>query len=86
VTFDLPVGWTLCDPPASADELKSYCIRQGATLYGQFGAYCSGQTDRNMGGTTCCLNCPTQTPQPGLAAAATDGSGDPTSVCSAEDN
>jgi hypothetical protein len=72
-TFDLPAGSTLCDPPGTAQQLASFCNEMQYPQIGEFRAFCEGQTDRNMGSTTCCLNCPQPNPLPGASLLGEDG-------------
>jgi hypothetical protein len=60
--FDLFSGSRMCDPPASADFLRSFCELQNAIPRNEAGIFCRGATSTNSGSATCCLDCPTPRP------------------------
>lgn len=84
-TFTLSPGDTLCDPPGTAAELRTYCTNRFWDVFGGLRDACNAQSDRNTGGTTCCLNCAKPIPLPENAGLDGEEFGGDT-YCSGEDN
>lgn len=87
-TNNLAPGSTLCDPPADAVTLRNYCVDypRYQNAHAAMRNECEANTDRNMCGATCCLNCPNPTPLPGPGVAEGAFAGDGYGSCSGEDN
>lgn len=63
--FNLWPGDTLCDPPGRDYDRSSFCENRRSAAESAAGAFCTEQTSRNTGSTTCCLDCKKPTPLPG---------------------
>jgi hypothetical protein len=91
----------MCDPPAAAATLASYCTDHFFIIENSIRQQCTGQNNSNNGNAECCLDCKKPTPLPDtlagtrrslagdivVADTSTDDDSEPVpEVCLAEEN